>query len=252
MSLDPASESDEDRLPWHIDPERAADTFPARRDTTHDHGVAHDFKDCYHSSPSHKVWAVLPDELCCRVWVPNGRLAVENLSLFFQAWLGPPGLEYPAATEFLRYLTWPNQPENEHLAAIAIALDKILASNGGGAGTITMARTATGFDMDPPAYAPIYVGFRKGYANTDIEVPRYPDDVRTEAQNSGLDQGLLRVARRIQAAAATPPVEIELGMESYRGGNGELSVGVAIRDEPLLPRLYRVEDSDADSEGWSA
>ncbi|MFC6721014.1 hypothetical protein ACFQHN_26260 [Natrialbaceae archaeon GCM10025896] len=89
-----------------------------------------------------------PREVLLRLWPPNGTLAVEQLSLFIQALMGPPRLLNHAASEFLRYLTWPKRPENEQLASVAVALGYILASNGGKAGTITVARTDTGFDFE--------------------------------------------------------------------------------------------------------
>lgn len=227
------------RLPWHVDEEMANETFPDYETTAIKHAVCHRYKDIYHSTPNYNQWKMLPDDILLQVWIPNGTLAVEQLSLFLQAWMGPTGLEEHAATEFLRYLTWRGQPENEKLAAIALALSRILPSNGGHAGTLTVARTATGFDFERTDYKyPIYLRFQKDVAETNIDIPRYPDGSRVEARNAGIDHGLLHAARRIQATADDPPVEIELAMETDRL-TADISVGVDIRHETTLDSMYR-------------
>lgn len=239
----------ERRIPWHVDPDNAEETFPDWPTTTIKWAVCHKYKDIYHSTPNYNRWDILPDDILLLVWVPNGLLAVEQLSLFLQALMGVPGLERRAATKFLNTLTWPGQPENEQLAAIATALGDILPSNGGKAGTLTVARTATEFDFERPTRSPVYLRFQKDIAETNVDIPRYPDGDRVEERTAGLDHGLLRAARRIQAVAAHPPVEIELALESYRISGGDISVGVTIREETSLDDLYRQNPNSTQDRG---
>lgn len=230
------------RLPWNIDEEKAAKTFPDTGGMSRK-TVQHRYKDIYYSTPYHKEWATVPQETILKLEPGNPVLAVERLSLFLQALAGPASLERPAATEFLSGLTLGRKPANEQFAAVAMALDHVLASNGGKACTLTVARTASGFDFERPPRRPLYFRFQKDVAETDVDVPRYPDGLRTDERSWMMDLGLLRAARRIQARAADPPVEIELALESYSIG-GDLSVGVEIRDETTLDRLYRERGRD--------
>lgn len=227
------------RPPWYVDPEKAAETFPDRRDTDIIRKVRHRYKGVYHSVPYHKEWDFLPSEVLLRIEPPNPRLVTETLSQFIQAVIGVPGLEHAAASQFLNGLTWPTQPGHEELAAVAVALDHILASNGGVGGTLTVARTATGFDFERRPREPVYFRFEKGVAETNVSVPRYPDaDDRTDARSWFTDLGLLRASRRIQSCATDPPVEIELALDSG-GLTGDLDIGLEIRDETTLDDLYR-------------
>lgn len=230
--------SPDSRPPWYVDPEKAAETFPDRRDTDTVRKVSHRYKDIYHSVPYHKEWDFLPSEVLIRVEPGNPTLVTEQLSLFIQSVLGVPGLENAAASEFLNSLTWHSQDGHEELAAVAIALDHILASNGGVGGTLTVARTASGFDFERQPREPVYFRFEKGVAETSVDVPRYPDGPLTDARSWLTDLGLLRAARRIQARATDPPVEIELALESDRL-TADLGIGVEIRDETTLDELYR-------------
>lgn len=228
---------EEPRVPWYVDEEKAEVLSPDMGTTDITKKVSHQYKDIYYSTPYHKQWKALPSEVLFRIWPPNSTLAVEKLSLFFQAVMGPPAMLNEAATRFLNTLTWPNNPENEQLAGIALALDHILASNGGSAGTITITRTETGY---PEARDPVYVRFQKGVAETSVDVPRYPDGEREHT----LDLGLLRSARRIQEAAASPPVEVELALESYGSfGDGDLGIGLEVRHETSLDDLYREQQN---------
>jgi hypothetical protein len=226
-----------ERLPWGVDEDRAAITFPDSQPTDTTAYVRHKYKGIYYSTPNHKHWSVLPSDILVRIWPPNPTLAVEQLSLFFQALMGPPALLRSAAFRFLNTLTWPNNPENQQLAAIAYALDHVLASNGNSAGTITIARPDTGY---PDARQPVYLRFQQDVADTSVDVPRYPDGDRVDGREHTLDLGLLRSARRIQDAATSPPVEIELALESYGAlGGGDLGVGLTIRNETTLDDTYR-------------
>lgn len=233
---------EEPRVPWHVDEEKAAVVSPDLPTTDTTHRVRHRYKDIHYSTPNHKEWAALPDEVLFRVSPVNPRRPVEHLSLFFQAVMGPPAMLNEAATRFLNTLTWTNQPENEQLAGIANALDHILASNGQSAGTISVARTETAY---PDAREPVYVRFQQDVADTSVDVPRYSDDDRVEARDHTLDLGLLRSARRIQAVATSRPVEVELALESYGafGGGGDLGIGLEIRHETTLDELYRQQHS---------
>lgn len=229
------------RHPWHIDAEKAGETFPEYDTTaTTTARVFHQYKDIWHSTPSHKEWRALPDELLFRTEPGNPALAVERLALFLQSVIGPPGMEPFAANQFLGSLFFSGRPEGEHTATMAVALDHVLASNGGKAATITVARTASGFDFDRPPRRPLYVRFQQDVADTDIDVDRYPDD-RTEGRSPGTQQALLGASRRINANASDPPVEVELALRSDRM-TAELSVGVEIRDDPTLPGLYWGDD----------
>lgn len=232
---------EEPRVPWYVDEEKAEVLSPDIGTTDITPKVRHRYKDIYYSTPYHKKWDVLPSEVLFRVWPPNPTLAVEQLSLFFQAVMGPPAMLNEAATRFLNTLTWPNNPENEYLAALACAYDHILASNGGSAGTITVARTKTGY---PEARGPVYVRFEKDVAETSVDVPRYPDGDRVEGREHMLDLGLLRSARRIQEVATSPPVEVELALQSYGIGGGELGIGLEIRHDTTLDERYRSSNSD--------
>jgi len=228
------------RVPWYVDEEKAEELSPDLRSTDITQKVRHRHKDIYYSTPYHKEWDYLPSEMLFRVWPPNSTLAVEQLSMFFQAVMGPPNMLNEAATRFLNTLTWPSNPENEQLAALALAYDHILASNGGSSGTLTVSRTETGY---PDARDPVYVRFQKGVAETSVDVPRYPDDDRVETREHTLDLGLLRSARSIQEAATSPPVEIELALQSYGIGGGELGIELEIRNETSLDELYRRQNS---------
>lgn len=123
-------------------------------------------------------------------------------------------------------------------AAVAIALDHILAWDGGVGGTLTVARSASGFDFVRTPREPAYVRFEKGEAETPIDMLRYPDDERADARSWPTDFGLIRAARRIQARAADPPVEILHALESDRL-TADPGIGVEIRDETTLGELYR-------------
>ena len=229
------------RHPWHIDAEKAGETFPEYDTTaTSTARVFHQYKDIWHSTPSHKEWRALPDEILFRTEPGNPALAIERLALFLQSVIGPPGLEPFAASKFLRTLFFSGRPAAEHTATMAVALDKVLASNGGRAATITLARTASGFDFERQPRRPVYVRFQQDVADTTIDVDRYPDD-RSEGRSAGTQQALLGAIRRIQANASDPPVEVELALRSDRM-SAELSVGVEIRDDPTLPELYRRND----------
>jgi len=224
---------EEPHLPWYVDEEKSEVLFP---DLEYSPArVHHRYKDIYYSVPYHKEWRFLPSELLFRAWPPNQTLAVEHLSLFFQAVMGPSDMLTDAASQFLRTFTWRGRPENEQIAAMAVALDHILASNGGVKGTITVARTDTGY---PDAKSPVYVRFQKGVGTTSVDVPRYPDDERPEARDASLDLGLLRSARRIQEVASSPPFEIRLTLESYRVG-GDLGIGLEINEETTIDEIYR-------------
>lgn len=228
---------------WMHDEDKAEEMFPDKRAAESViKKVKHPNKDIYHSTPYHREWDALDGVIEFRYWMANGPLAIEQLSHFIQVLLGSPGLEHAAGSEFLS--SFPSgivrRPCTEDVAAIAMALDHVLASNGGKACTLTVGVTDTHYTNDrgkQPRY-PVYVRFEKDVAETDLRVPRYTDSTRplTSVRSWTTDLRLLWRSRRILRASHNLPCEVSLAMQSH--GGSDFSVGVDIRDRVTLHDDY--------------